>query len=58
MATSNPSLIVSAHCSTLFALTLTAVLFAGCSTRPKSRFAGLSPQQARVLAEELAARRD
>src|SRR5882672_4283645 len=37
---------------------LAVVLIAGCSTRPNSRFAGLSPQQSRALTQQLALQRD
>ncbi len=37
---------------------LAVVLIAGCSTRPNSRFAGLSPQQSRALTQHLALQRD
>ena len=37
---------------------LAVVLIAGCSTRPNSRFAGLSSQQSRALTQHLALQRD
>src|SRR5258705_9206027 len=37
---------------------LAVLIFAGCSTRPNSPFAGLSPQRSRALAQQLALQRD
>jgi predicted patatin/cPLA2 family phospholipase len=41
-----------------WSIALIALLLAGCCTRPRSPFVGLSPQESRALAQQLALRRD